>query len=148
MNRVKELRIRAGMQQKELALTLGIAQPSVSSWERQKSDPTDENVIKLAQLFNVDESYIVYYSPIQANIATPERPRVSSLSDADIDAIAQRVKERAVPDDVDDDTWALRERYRRDPNYRLLFDAMEKAKPEHLRAAAAMLKALEGTSDD
>ena len=43
----------------------------------------------------------------------------------------------------DDDTWAIRERLRRDPDMRMLFSAAEKATPEHLRAAAAMLKALE-----
>lgn len=43
----------------------------------------------------------------------------------------------------DDETWAIRERLRRDPEYRMLFSAAENATPEHLRAAAAMLKALE-----
>lgn len=43
-----------------------------------------------------------------------------------------------------DDAFAIRERLRRDPAYRLLFDAADNASPEHLRAAAAMLKALEG----
>lgn len=45
------------------------------------------------------------------------------------------------------DTDLIRERYRRDPAYRLLFDAAENAKPEHLKAAAAMLKSLEGTEN-
>ena len=43
-----------------------------------------------------------------------------------------------------DESFAIRERLRRDPNYRLLFDAADSASPEHLRAAAVMLKALEG----
>ena len=47
-----------------------------------------------------------------------------------------------------DESWALRERLRRDPDYRMLFDAADRASPEHLRAAAAMLKALEGVKDD
>lgn len=42
-----------------------------------------------------------------------------------------------------DDAWELRERLRRDPDFRLLFSAADKATPEHIRAAAAMLKALE-----
>ena len=42
-----------------------------------------------------------------------------------------------------DDTWAIRERLRRDPDMRMLFSAAEKATPEHLMAAVAMLKALE-----
>lgn len=48
----------------------------------------------------------------------------------------------------EEDAWAIRERLRRDPDYRLLFDAAGKATPEHLRAAAAMLKALEGPEDE
>lgn len=125
MNHVKELRIKAGMQQKELAIALNVQQPSVSRWEQQKADPTDENVDKLAALFGVSPNDIIYYW-------RPEPPRY----------------EAPARDDDEDDTWALRERYRRDPNYRLLFDAAERATPEHLRAAAAMLKALEGTTDD
>lgn len=54
---------------------------------------------------------------------------------------------REAPDPIEDE-WAVRERLRRDPNYRMLFDAAEKATPEHLRAAAAMLKALEGPEDE
>ena len=40
--------------------------------------------------------------------------------------------------------WEESERIRRDPNLRILFDQAMKATPEHIRAAAAMLKALEG----
>lgn len=47
-----------------------------------------------------------------------------------------------------DEAWAIRERLRRDPSYRLLFDAADAATPEHLRAAAVMLKALEDKSED
>lgn len=47
-------------------------------------------------------------------------------------------------DENDEEAWQIRERLRRDPDYRILFDAAGKASPEHLRAAAAMLKALEG----
>lgn len=50
--------------------------------------------------------------------------------------------------EAQDDAWAIRERLRRDPAYRMLFDASKNASPEHLRAAAAMLKALEGDKDD
>jgi len=46
-----------------------------------------------------------------------------------------------------DDSWAFREQMRNNPSYRLLFKAADKAKPEHLRAAAAMLKSLEGDND-
>lgn len=49
---------------------------------------------------------------------------------------------------IKDEAWAIRDRMRRDPSYRLLFDAADNATPEHLRAAAAMLKALEPQEGD
>jgi transcriptional regulator with XRE-family HTH domain len=49
----------------------------------------------------------------------------------------------APPADEDEDLWRFRERLRRDPEYRMLFSAAEKATPDPLRAAAAMLKSLE-----
>jgi transcriptional regulator with XRE-family HTH domain len=55
---------------------------------------------------------------------------------------------RTVEQPQDDDAWAIRERLRRDPAYRLLFDAADNASPEHIRAAAAMLKALEPKDGD
>lgn len=43
----------------------------------------------------------------------------------------------------DDDLFELRERLRRDPDLRDLFESIKKAKPEHIRAGAAFFKALE-----
>ena len=51
-------------------------------------------------------------------------------------------------DDPDDEIYSLREFLRRDPSHRLLFDAAKSAPPEHLRAAAAMLKALGKDEDE
>lgn len=121
MNIVKELRIDRGMSQKELALTVGVAQGTVSEWESQKKNPSGERLAKLSEIFGVPSTKIIgvtgYNSPVQ-------------------------IKEE------DTDAFYLRERLRRDPNYRMLFDAAENAKPEHIRAAAAMLKSLEGVQDD
>ena len=50
--------------------------------------------------------------------------------------------------EAEDDALVIRERLRRDPNYRILFDAAANATPDHLRAAAAMLKALKGDDSD
>ena len=59
MNIVKELRKRAGIQQKELALVVGVAQPTVSEWELNKKDPSGDRLKKLAEYFNVDELVIL-----------------------------------------------------------------------------------------
>lgn len=46
-------------------------------------------------------------------------------------------------DTQNDDVWEIRERLRRDPDFRLLFSMAGKATPAHIRTATAMLKALE-----
>lgn len=115
MNIVKELRKQKGIQQKELALEIGVSRPTVSDWESGKKDPSGERLKKLAQFFDVDELTILG---------------------------------KGIPQiDPDDDVWELREQLRRDPEIRVLFSAAAKATPEHIKAAVAMLKALEGDAD-
>lgn len=53
----------------------------------------------------------------------------------------------AEPSTRNDDVWEVREQLRRSPDMRVLFSAASKATPEHIRAAAAMLKALEPQED-
>lgn len=59
MNIVKELRKKYGMQQKELALSIGVAQPTISEWETGKKDPSGERLKKLAEYFQTDELVIL-----------------------------------------------------------------------------------------
>lgn len=59
MNIVKELRKKYGIQQKELALIIGVAQPTVSEWETGKKDPSGERLKKLAEYFQTDELAIL-----------------------------------------------------------------------------------------
>ena len=59
MNIVKQLRENRGMQQKELALVIGVSQPTVSEWEHGKKDPSGERLKKLSQLFNVSPYVIL-----------------------------------------------------------------------------------------
>ena len=74
-------------------------------------------------------------------------PRAAILSkladhfDVSVDSLMGKENKN---DPTTDEAWHIRERLRRDPDYKILFDAAGKATPEHLRAAAAMLKALEG----
>ena len=51
--RLKELRKRNNLTQKELAEQIGIKQNSYSDWENGKTEPSFENLIKLADLFEV-----------------------------------------------------------------------------------------------
>ena len=59
LNIIKELRKKKGIQQKELALVIGVAQPTVSEWESGKKDPSGERLKKLSEYFEVDELVIL-----------------------------------------------------------------------------------------
>ena len=59
MNNVKELRRKAGIQQKELSIIIGVAQPTVSDWESNKKDPSGERLKKLSDYFGVSKSEIL-----------------------------------------------------------------------------------------
>ncbi|MCY7056819.1 helix-turn-helix domain-containing protein [Streptococcus salivarius] len=51
--RLKDLRKQAGLTQVEVAEKLGISQPAYASWERGVKKPTQENLVKIAKIFNV-----------------------------------------------------------------------------------------------
>ena len=91
MNRIKELRIRAGLQQKEIAIAAGVSRPTVSEWEHQKKDPSGERLKKLAALFDVSTGVILCLDPYESD---------STASDATLTK--------------DEDIWELREKVRRD----------------------------------
>lgn len=80
-------------------------------------------------------------------ITVPAADQLSALANV-FEITVDELLGRAVKQPAEDEAWAIRERLRRDPAYRLLFDAADNASPEHLRAAAAMLKALEPKDGD
>lgn len=67
MNIVKELRKKKGVQQKELAIEIGVSRPTVSEWESNKKDPSGERLKRLAQYFEVDELVILGKSVVDLN---------------------------------------------------------------------------------
>lgn len=90
MNRVKELRLLSGMQQKEVAVAIGVSRPTVSEWEHQKKDPTGERLMRLADLFDVPPSFILHINDqrteTQGSITDDEQvllDRYRALSDDD-----------------------------------------------------------------
>ena len=50
---------KKGIQQKELAIEIGVAQPTVSDWESGKKDPSGDRLKALAAYFDVDELVIL-----------------------------------------------------------------------------------------
>ena len=59
MNRIKKAREAAGLSQKFVAMTLGVAGPSVSNWESGKTSPTPQNLQSLADLYGVSVDYLL-----------------------------------------------------------------------------------------
>lgn len=79
MNIVRELRKKAGVQQKELALTIGVSQPTISEWESCKKDPSGERLQKLAQFFKVDELMILGRGVVDLSQEPPDEPTAPEI---------------------------------------------------------------------
>ena len=124
MNAIKSLRLRAGMQQKEVALAVGVSRPTVSEWEHQKKDPTGERLKKLAKLFNVSTGVVLAMEPIPSS----------------------------VPESLDSDEarelWELREAVRRDPDRRVLFSLAKNGTAAQVRQMVSLLDAMKATNPE
>lgn len=57
--RLSELRLDSGLTQEELAKILKINKHSISSYERNKSEPPDSIKIMISKYFNVSVDYLV-----------------------------------------------------------------------------------------
>lgn len=59
-NRIKELRLSAGMTQKTLAGMIGVKQNTLSYWENGAYDVDTETLQKLADIFSCTVDYILF----------------------------------------------------------------------------------------
>lgn len=57
--RLKDLRKQAGLTQVDVAERLGISQPAYASWERGVKKPTQDNLVKIAQILSVSVDYLL-----------------------------------------------------------------------------------------
>ena len=87
MNRIKELRKRKQLTQAQLAKMLHVSQGMISSYESGNYQPDNDMLIQLAEIFGVSIDVIL----------GREEPAPFTLSEADIDTIAQRVQSRTAP---------------------------------------------------
>ena len=56
--RLKELRLKKGLTQTELGEKVGVKQNTFTNWEKGKREPSFENLIKLADLFEVSLDWL------------------------------------------------------------------------------------------
>ena len=72
MNRVREFRKAIGIQQKELAIAVGVSVPTISEWEHDKKDPSGERLQKLANYFGVEPIEIISSGNYQHRMPSDE----------------------------------------------------------------------------
>ena len=92
MNMVRELRIKKGIQAKQLALDIGVSNATVSDWEHGRKNPTGARLKKLADYFGVDEGFVLGYGLEKPNLFVPENPQTSGKSETD--QILEHILER------------------------------------------------------
>jgi len=83
MKRIKEQRKQLGLTQKQLSQQLGIANSTLSTWERGDAAPDYSNLNKLASIFGVSVDYLVgsRNDPLQSRreITTQEKAAYALL---------------------------------------------------------------------
>jgi len=83
MKRIKEQRKQLGLTQKQLSQQLGIANSTLSTWERGDAAPDYSNLNKLASIFGVSVDYLVgsRNDPLQSRreIVTQEKAAYALL---------------------------------------------------------------------
>lgn len=94
MNRIRELREQKGLQQKELAVDIGISQPTVSDWESGRKIPSAKSTMKLSKYFGVSVEYLMGEEPASHPVIRDEDIRFALFGgDAEItDAQFEEVK--------------------------------------------------------
>ena len=68
MNRIKELRLEAGLTQGELATRLGLNQTAIGKYERDQLEPSIATLKALSALFECSIDYLLYNSDDFGNI--------------------------------------------------------------------------------
>lgn len=91
MNIVKELRKKKGIQQKELAIEIGVSRPTVSEWESNKKDPSGDRLKRLAEYFGVDELVILGKG---SPLFVPKDP--SEIGKSETDQIIERLLDKLI----------------------------------------------------
>ena len=112
---------------------------------RQLRKERNLNQDQLAELASLNRVTIAKYEAGKVEPGAQALSRIADALEVTTDCIIGRSD---APKDADADAFVIREQLRRDPNTRILFKAAQRASPEHIRAAAAMLQALAGGDSD
>ena len=77
--RLRELRIKSGLTQNEIATRLNVSGQTILNWENGIYEPKINQLIQLADLFNVTVDYLIEREkvPSQADIICKELEKIS-----------------------------------------------------------------------
>lgn len=84
-NRLKQLRLEAGMTQLQLAQRLGVTKSVVSYYEQQERSPSPEILIQLSRIFRTSTDFLL-------GIDNKRTLDVSELSDEDIAVVTGMIE--------------------------------------------------------
>lgn len=113
MTVLKQLRLAKGLTQGELAEALGVRRSRLSMYELGQREPDFETLETIADYFNVDIDYL----------------------------IGRTNKTTVLPESyyIDSDARDLAEFLHKNPQYKVLFDASRKVKPEDIEFVKQMI---------
>ena len=83
--KLKELREKSGLTQKQLALQIGVSKSAISQYELQERIPSPIVIIKIASVFHVSSDYLL-------GIDNQKRLNLSGLSEKEIEIIEALVQ--------------------------------------------------------
>lgn len=86
-NRIKQLREKLGLTQKELALRIGVARSSLASWEVGRREPDYEMLQKLADALDSNVQYLLTGKNGVSEIPDPWYERDTPPTEADLENI-------------------------------------------------------------
>ena len=90
------MRKKKGVQQKELAIEIGVSRPTVSEWESGKKDPSGERLKRLAEYFGVDELVILGRGVVDLKEENVPKTPEARLLARGVDSMPQEQREQLI----------------------------------------------------
>lgn len=117
-NVFKALRVKSGLTQQQMADKLGLSRSTIGMYENGEREPSFEILENIADLFNVDMNYL----------------------------IGKKESTEIIPDNyyLNEDARDMAQFLLENPNYKVLFDASRKVKPEDIQFVKEMIDRMSG----
>lgn len=117
-NVFKSLRLKSGLTQQQMADKLGLSRSTIGMYENGEREPSFEILESIADLFNVDMNYL----------------------------IGKKESTEIIPDNyyLNEEARDMAQFLFENPNYKVLFDASRKVKPEDIQFVKEMIDRMSG----